>query len=118
MAMATQVLNMDDEMGPQMDDAEILEEIVRKFLVADHDEVRVEEQEGEQTRILTIHVPAGGRGRIIGTQGKNINLIRGLFSIFGATQNKRILIELAGDSRFPPAPQGKHNFQPRRARRP
>lgn len=117
MAMAAQVLNMDDEMGPQMDDADILEELVRKLLLTGHDEVRVEEHGQGQTRILTIYVPDDARGRVIGSQGKNINLLRGLFAIFAATQNKRILIELAGDSRLPPAPQGKHNFQPRRARR-
>lgn len=117
MEMTARVLDTDDDVGPQMDDADILEEMVRKFLVTSHDEVRVETQAGAQTVILTIHVPPEARGRIIGTQGRTINLLRSLFEIWGATQSKRVLIELAGDTRYPPAPKGKHDFHQRRVRR-
>jgi predicted RNA-binding protein YlqC (UPF0109 family) len=116
---AMTALRDDDDEAPTMENSDILEEIVRKLLLLDHDEVKIEEKATERTSILTIHVPPAARGRVIGRQGHHINVIRSLFAIYGGTQNKNILIELAGDTQRSPVPKGKHNFQPRsRPRRP
>jgi predicted RNA-binding protein YlqC (UPF0109 family) len=89
----------DEELGPQMSDADLLEELVRKLLTEDFDQVRVEEKAGEHSSILTIHVATASRGRVIGAKGNNIMLLRDMFSLIGSCSNRRIMVELAGDHR-------------------
>lgn len=92
---------LDDDNDP-LDDVEILTENVMKMV--DHPEsVFVEERGGVGQTTLVIHVDQRDRGRVIGTQGANIKLLRNLFEIFGARQRKRIVLEVAGDRPHPRA---------------
>lgn len=90
----------EDESAP-LDDAEILTELVLK-LVDQPDKAYVEEKATPNELTLFIHVADKDRGRVIGTKGANIKLIRNLFAIYGARQHKRITIEIAGDRPRPP----------------
>ena len=92
----------DEDDNDPLDDVEILTENVMK-MVEYPAAVRIEERSWGGQTTLVIHVDQRDRGRVIGTQGANIKLLRELFGIFGARQRKRIAIEVAGDRPHPRA---------------
>jgi predicted RNA-binding protein YlqC (UPF0109 family) len=97
---AARVLEEDDD-NP-LDDVEILTENVMKMV--DHPaSVFIEERGAAGNTTLVIHVDQRDRGRVIGTQGANIKLLRELMAIYAARQRKRIVLEVAGDRPHPRA---------------
>lgn len=84
----------DDDHTP-LDDVGILTENVMK-LVEHPEDVFVEESLSNLGTVLRIHVREDDRGRVIGTKGANINLLRDLMGIFAARQRKRLILEVAG----------------------
>lgn len=90
---AARALDEDDD---PLDDVEILTENVMKMVDHPASVVVEERQTGHQVTLI-IHVDQRDRGRVIGTQGSNIKLLRDLMAIYAARQRKRIVLEVAGD---------------------
>jgi predicted RNA-binding protein YlqC (UPF0109 family) len=67
---------------------------VRKALVDNPDEVRVNETEGESIVILEINVSAEDVGKIIGREGRIANAIRTVVKAAAAKQKKKVTVEI------------------------
>ena len=72
----------------------LLEDIV-KSLVDKPDEVKININESDNTRIYELSVGEGDLGKVIGKKGKNVNSIRTLLSASNAKEGgKRAILEI------------------------
>ena len=72
----------------------LLEDIV-KAIVDKPDEVKVNVNESDNTRIFELSVGEGDIGKVIGKKGKNVNALRTLLSAATAKEGgKRAILEV------------------------
>ena len=74
-----------------------LVEFVVRALVAEPDEVRVEELEEDGAVVLEVRVAAGDLGRVIGREGRVANAIRTLAKAAATREGSRVMVEIVED---------------------
>lgn len=75
-------------------------EYVAKQLVDYPRDVRVVvEEDGENRKIITLHVADSDIGKVIGKEGGNINAFRHLLRAIGAKSGNQVILKVAEDRR-------------------
>ncbi len=65
-----------------------------RFLVDNPEEVKVNEVEGAQTRVLELRVAKEDMGKVIGKQGRTARAIRTILNAASAKLDKRTVLEI------------------------
>jgi predicted RNA-binding protein YlqC (UPF0109 family) len=73
----------------------LVQSIVRA-LVDYSDEVSVTELHGHSTTIIELSVAKEDLGKVIGKRGRTINAIRTVLNAAGASEQKRVVLDVAG----------------------
>lgn len=73
--------------------AKVLECVIQE-MTSCYDGVRVTFSEGEKTTIYKVTLPQEYRGKLIGSQGKNITSLRNIICAMGGNHGFRAIIEL------------------------
>ncbi|SDG97019.1 RNA-binding protein (KH domain) [Alteribacillus persepolensis] len=71
-----------------------LVETIARALVDYPDSVRVEEQQQENTLVLTLSVDENDMGKVIGKQGRIAHAIRSVLYASATHQNKRVRLDI------------------------
>ena len=69
-------------------------EFLTKSLVDDPDGVTVETAEEEEALVLELRVAEDDAGQVIGRRGRTIGALRTVMRAVGASQDRRVLIDL------------------------
>ena len=72
---------------------EFLETLI-KYIVEEHDKVKVEEVEGDGVCVLKLRVAKNEVGKVIGKKGRTADALRRLLNAVSAKNNKRIVLEI------------------------
>ena len=67
---------------------------IAKNLVDDPDQVTVTESEGEDGKVLQLHVAPGDMGKVIGRQGRIVKEIRILMKAVAQRKGKKVSVEI------------------------
>ena len=73
-----------------------LVEYIVKALVDDPDQILIAERTGRNTTIIELAVAKEDIGKVIGKEGRTINAIRTILNAAGASQKKRVVLEVMG----------------------
>jgi len=73
-----------------------LVEYIVKALVDDPDQIMIAERTGRNTTIIELTVAKEDIGKVIGKEGRTINAIRTVLNAAGASQKKRVVLEVMG----------------------
>ena len=73
-----------------------LVEYIVKALVDDPDQIMIAERTGRNTTIIELSVAKEDIGKVIGKEGRTINAIRTIVNAAGASQKKRVVLEVMG----------------------
>ena len=73
-----------------------LVEYIVKALVDYPDQILIAERSGRNTTIIEVGVAKEDIGKVIGKEGRTINAIRTILSAAGASQKKRVVLEVMG----------------------
>jgi hypothetical protein len=73
-----------------------LVEYIVKALVDDPDQIVIAERIGRNTTIIELSVAKEDIGKVIGKEGRTINAIRTIVNAAGASQKKRVVLEVMG----------------------
>jgi len=73
-----------------------LVEYIVKALVDDPDQIMIAERAGRNTTIIELAVAKEDIGKVIGKEGRTINAIRTIVNAAGASQKKRVVLEVMG----------------------
>ena len=73
-----------------------LVEYIVKALVDDPDQIVIAERTGRNTTIIELSVAKEDIGKVIGKEGRTINAIRTILNAAGASQKKRVVLEVMG----------------------
>ena len=73
-----------------------LVEYIVKALVDDPDQIMIAERTGRNTTIIELAVAKEDIGKVIGKDGRTINAIRTILNAAGASQKKRVVLEVMG----------------------
>ena len=73
-----------------------LVEYIVKALVDDPDQIMIAERTGRNTTIIELAVAKDDIGKVIGKEGRTINAIRTILNAAGASQKKRVVLEVMG----------------------
>ena len=73
-----------------------LVEYIVKALVDDPDQIMIAERTGRNTTIIELAVAKEDIGKVIGKEGRTINAIRTIVNAAGASQKKRVVLEVMG----------------------
>jgi hypothetical protein len=73
-----------------------LVEYIVKALVDDPDQIVIAERTGRNTTIIELSVAKEDIGKVIGKEGRTINAIRTIVNAAGASQKKRVVLEVMG----------------------
>jgi len=73
-----------------------LVEYIVKALVDDTDQIVIAERTGRNTTIIELSVAKEDIGKVIGKEGRTINAIRTILNAAGASQKKRVVLEVMG----------------------
>lgn len=73
--------------------AKVLESVIQE-MTSCYDRVEVTFSEGEKTTIYKVNLPQEYRGKLIGSQGKNITSLRNIIGAMGGNHGFRAIIEL------------------------
>ncbi|MEJ2233606.1 MAG: KH domain-containing protein, partial [Syntrophobacterales bacterium] len=73
-----------------------LVEYIVKALVDDPDQIMIAERTGRNTTIIELAVAKEDIGKVIGKEGRTINAIRTILNAAGASQKKRVVLEVMG----------------------
>jgi predicted RNA-binding protein YlqC (UPF0109 family) len=73
-----------------------LVEYIVKALVDDPDQIVIAERTGRNTTIIELSVAKEDIGKVIGKEGRTINAIRTVVNAAGASQKKRVVLEVMG----------------------
>ena len=65
-----------------------------KNLVDDPDSVTVVETEGEDGKVLELHVAEGDMGRVIGKQGRIAKAIRTVVKAASSKSSKKVIVDI------------------------
>ncbi len=71
-----------------------LVEFLAKGLVADPDEVKVEEVESGRQTVIELTVARNDMGKVIGKQGRTARALRALLKVAAAKEGKRANLEI------------------------
>lgn len=74
---------------------EELLEYLAKSLVDDQDSVSIETTEEEDALVLELSVAEDDVGQLIGRRGRTISALRTVMRAVGASQDQRVLVDLA-----------------------
>ena len=69
---------------------------IAKNLVDDPDQVTVTESEGEDGKVLQLHVAPGDMGKVIGRQGRIAKEIRTIIKSVAQRKGQRVNVEIIG----------------------
>ena len=72
---------------------QVIENLIKR-LVTQPDEVKVVENQGDQTNVFEVKVAKEDMGRVIGKKGRIIEALRTIVFAFGVKQKKRCLLQL------------------------
>jgi len=73
-----------------------LVEYIVTELVDHPDQILIAERSGRNTTILELAVAKEDIGKVIGKEGRTINAIRTILNAAGASQKKRVVLEVMG----------------------
>jgi hypothetical protein len=73
-----------------------LVEYIVKALVDQPDQILIAERSGRNTTIIELAVAKEDIGKVIGKEGRTINAIRTILNAAGASQKKRVVLEVMG----------------------
>jgi predicted RNA-binding protein YlqC (UPF0109 family) len=73
-----------------------LVEYIVKALVDDPAQIMIAERTGRNTTIIELSVAKEDIGKVIGKEGRTINAIRTIVNAAGASQKKRVVLEVMG----------------------
>jgi predicted RNA-binding protein YlqC (UPF0109 family) len=73
-----------------------LVEYIIKELVDHPEQVLIAERSGKNTIIIELAVAKEDVGKVIGKDGRTINAIRTILNAAGASQKKRVVLEVMG----------------------
>ena len=73
-----------------------LVEYIVKALVDDTDQIVIAERTGRNTTIIELAVAKEDIGKVIGKEGRTINAVRTIVNAAGASQKKRVVLEVMG----------------------
>jgi predicted RNA-binding protein YlqC (UPF0109 family) len=73
-----------------------LVEYIVTALVDQPDEILIAERSGRNTTIIELAVAKEDIGKVIGKEGRTINAIRTILNAAGASQKKRVVLEVMG----------------------
>jgi predicted RNA-binding protein YlqC (UPF0109 family) len=73
-----------------------LVEYIVKALVDHPDQVLIAERSGKNTIIIELALAKDDIGKVIGKDGHTINAIRTILNAAGASQKKRVVLEVMG----------------------
>ena len=73
-----------------------LVEYIVKALVDQPDQILIAERTGRNTTIIELAVAKEDIGKVIGKDGRTINAIRTILNAAGASQKKRVVLEVMG----------------------
>lgn len=73
-----------------------LVEYIVKALVDRPDQILIAERSGRNTTIIELAVAKEDIGKVIGKEGRTINAIRTILNAAGASQKKRVVLEVMG----------------------
>ena len=76
-----------------MEMSQVIENLIKR-LVTQPDEVKVTENQGDQTNVFEVKVAKEDMGRVIGKKGRIIEALRTIVFAFGVKQKKRCLLQL------------------------
>ena len=76
-----------------MEMSQVIENLIKR-LVTQPDEVKVTENEGDQTNVFEVKVAKEDMGRVIGKKGRIIEALRTIVFAFGVKKKKRCLLQL------------------------
>lgn len=76
-----------------MEMSQVIENLIKR-LVTQPDEVKVTENEGDQTNVFEVKVAKEDMGRVIGKKGRIIEALRTIVFAFGVKQKKRCMLQL------------------------
>lgn len=71
-----------------------LTEIIVKALVDSPDGVHINEEEGENSLVIQIHVAPEDMGKIIGKQGRIAKALRTVVKAAAAKENKKVSVDI------------------------
>ena len=74
----------------------MLVEYIVKALVDQPDRILIAERSGRNTTIIELAVAKEDIGKVIGKEGRTINAIRTILNAAGASQKKRVVLEVMG----------------------
>ena len=74
----------------------MLVEYIVRALVDNPDEILIAERSGQSTTIIELAVAKEDIGKVIGREGRTINAIRTILNAAGASQKKRVVLEVMG----------------------
>jgi predicted RNA-binding protein YlqC (UPF0109 family) len=73
-----------------------LVEYIVTALVDQPDQILIAERSGRNTTIIELAVAKEDIGKVIGKEGRTINAIRTILNAAGASQKKRVVLEVMG----------------------
>lgn len=73
-----------------------LVEYIVKALVDHPEQILIAERSGRNTTIIELAVAKEDIGKVIGKEGRTINAIRTILNAAGASQKKRVVLEVMG----------------------
>ena len=73
-----------------------LVEYIVTALVDQPDQIMIAERSGRNTTIIELAVAKEDIGKVIGKEGRTINAIRTILNAAGASQKKRVVLEVMG----------------------
>jgi predicted RNA-binding protein YlqC (UPF0109 family) len=73
-----------------------LVEYIVKALVDHPEQILIAERSGINTTIIELAVAKEDIGKVIGKEGRTINAIRTILNAAGASQKKRVVLEVMG----------------------
>ena len=73
-----------------------LVEYIVTALVDQPDQILIAERSGRNTTIIELSVAKEDIGKVIGKEGRTINAIRTILNAAGASQKKRVVLEVMG----------------------
>ena len=73
-----------------------LVEYIVQALVDNPEQIQIAERTGRNTTIIELAVAMEDIGKVIGKEGRTINAIRTILNAAGASQKKRVVLEVMG----------------------
>ena len=73
-----------------------LVEYIVQALVDNPEQILIAERTGRNTTIIELSVAKEDIGKVIGKEGRTINAIRTILNAAGASQKKRVVLEVMG----------------------